>query len=123
VGKKIRLFNNTIVFELKPSDVGPIILTSERVVQGYVDLLQILVMWDLDLFSIQWWQAYVKSILIDDNKLFFYDFSVLLAQTCVSPVEGKVVMKPSLRNFSVNNRDVMYVKVLMIRTVILIWCY
>jgi hypothetical protein len=37
-------------------------------------LLQILVMWDLDLFSIQWWQAYVKSILIDDNKLFLYDF-------------------------------------------------
>jgi hypothetical protein len=74
VGKKIRLFNNTIVFELKPSDAGPIILTSERVVQGYVDLLQILVMWDLDLFSIQWWQAYVKSILIDDNKLFLYDF-------------------------------------------------
>jgi hypothetical protein len=71
----------TQVFELKPSDAGPIILTSERVVQGYVDLLQILVMWDLDLFSIQWWQAYVKSILIDDNKLFFYDFSVLLAQT------------------------------------------
>jgi hypothetical protein len=42
--KIIPLFNSALVFELKPSDVAPIIHTSERVAQEYIDLLQILMM-------------------------------------------------------------------------------
>jgi hypothetical protein len=43
--KGIPLYNNHIAFELKPSDVAPIIHCSERAAQEYVDLLKLLMMY------------------------------------------------------------------------------
>ena len=41
-GKGIPLYNNHIAFELKPSDVAPIIHCSERAAQEYIDLLRLI---------------------------------------------------------------------------------
>jgi hypothetical protein len=42
--KGIPLRDNTITFELKPSDVVPLIHCSEKIAQEYIDLLKILMM-------------------------------------------------------------------------------
>ena len=42
LAKGIPLYNDNIAFELKPSDVAPIIHCSEKAAQEYIDLLKLL---------------------------------------------------------------------------------